>query len=133
MPQVNTLRRALAIWTLAAIAAACLVFARVIEARAHEAGASWRWLALIASVATTLPLMVLACVLVRGADEYWRHLLTTGAALAFAGMLVLYPAFYAAQEAGLAPETAFLPYLPTGCALWCIGSGIAWLAFRARR
>lgn len=133
MPQVMTLRRALRIWSLAAVAAACLVIAPMVQTRLLGAGAGVRWLAVVANVATTVPLVFLAGVLVRGADEYLRHLLTTGAALALAGMLVLYPAFYAAQEAGLAPDTAFLPYLPTGCALWIIGSGMAWLSFRARR
>src|SRR4029078_7476760 len=91
-----------------------------------------RRLAVLASIGTTVPVVLLAIVIVRSSAEYYRRLLTTGAGLACGGMVVLYPAFYAAQEAGLLAETRFLPYIPAACALWLLGTAGNWGANPAR-
>ena len=135
MPRLMTLRQAVTIWTLTALAVGCLLLGpRWAEHLLHAEAptTATRVLAVIASIMTTAPLVLLAIVMVRGADEYHRRLLSTGAALACGGMVVLYPAFYAAQEAGLIAETRFLPYLPTACGLWLVGAAIARLTSSVR-
>jgi len=135
MPRLMKLQEAVTVWVCTALAIGSqYLLPRWSEALLHTVAPTpaTRRLAVLASIGTTVPVVLLAIVIVRSSDEYHRRLLITGAGLACGGMVVLYPAFYAAQEAGLLAETRFLPYIPAACALWLLGTAGTWVATRAR-
>ena len=118
-----TLRQAVRIWAFTSVAVACLALGpRVTDALVRRPSGLARGLAVVATVLTTLPLILLAAYIVRSADEFSRRIWVTGAALGLGGMLLVYPAFFTLQEAGFVSESAWLPYLPTALALWLAGA-----------
>ena len=123
MAHVMTLRQAVRVWILAAIAVGCLALGpRATDALLRIASAPARGLAVVATVLTTLPLILLAAYILRRTDEFSRRIWVSGAALGLAAMLLVYPAFFTMQEAGFVSAAAWLPFLPTGLALWFTGA-----------
>jgi hypothetical protein len=91
-----------------------------------------RGLGVVIAVGSSLPYLALVYWLMGASDEYNRHILLVGTALAFILNLLAHLGLYALQEARFVDGRYFLTIWPTTVVVWLIGLTLATLYYRVR-
>ena len=135
MAKVIPLRQALIGWTVTIASVVWLLFAgRWSDALVHSShrSASTGWLAVGLAVLSVVPWIYCIAWAVAAADEYVRHIVLVGTALAFLIDLLAHIALNVMVDAQILPRDLYPPELVSAMASWVVSCGIAILYYRQR-
>ena len=135
MARVIPLRQALIGLLLMIASLVWLLFAgRWSEALLHSPGqsAGAGWLAVALAVLSVVPWLYCIAWSVAAGDEYVRHIVLVGTALAFVIDLLAHVALNTMVDARLVPRDLYPPEILFAIAAWLVGCALAILYYRQR-
>lgn len=135
MARMLSLTQALKVWSATIVAAILLIAGgRLSDMLIANPSASMttRWLGVAVAAGSVLPWAVITVWMFGTTDEFVRHIVLVGTAIAFVGAVVVHIAFVVMVDAHLVGPSSYLPELPTAMLLWVIGVGLATLYYRLR-
>jgi hypothetical protein len=135
MARMLSLTQALKVWGATIVSAALFIFGSQLSDRLianPAASPTIRWLAVAVAAGSIMPWALLTVWLFGTTDEFVRHIVLVGTAIAFVGDVVIHIAFSVMVDAHLTGPNTYLPELGVAMLLWLFGVGLATLYYRLR-
>jgi len=133
MAKVLTFNQALKLWVLAIVSAGLLYSGGYLSdwLISPPTASIWmRWLGVAVAVGSIVPWLFFIAWALSTADEYHRHVVLVGTAMAFVGELLAHIGFNVMQDARIVSWSTHLQEIPVAMILWVLG--IALSAFYQR-
>jgi hypothetical protein len=130
-----SLTQALKVWGATIVSAALFIFgSRLSDMLIANPAASpaVRWAAVAVAAGSILPWALLTMWLFGTTDEFVRHIVLVGTAIAFVSGVVVHIAYGVMVDAHLIGPNTYLPELGVAMLLWLFGVGLATLYYRLR-
>lgn len=135
MARMLSLTQALKVWGATIVAGALFIFGGPLSDMLianPSASPAMRWFAVVLAAGSILPWALITVWLFGTTDEFVRHIVLVGTAIAFVGDVVLHIAFGVMVDAHLTGPNTYLPELGVAMLLWLAGVGLATLYYRLR-
>jgi hypothetical protein len=132
--KVVSLNQALKLWGLA-IASAGLLYASgflVDHLTADGSSPALRWLGVGVAVGSIVPWVFFIWWTIAQLDEYHRHVVLVGSAIAFVGELLAHIGFNVMQDAHIVSWSMHVQEIPLAMAVWLLGIGASAFYHRLR-
>ena len=135
MARMLSLTQALKVWGATIVSAALFIFGGQLSDMLianPAASPAVRWFAVALAAGGILPWALLTAWLFGTTDEFVRHIVLVGTAIAFVGDVVVHIAYGVMVSAHLVGPNTYLPELGVAMLLWLFGVGLATLYYRLR-
>jgi len=132
---VVSLSQALKVWGLTILAVVLMLYGgRLSDSliASPTATAGLRWLGVVVAAACLLPWIAFVAWSLSMIDEYHRHVVLVGTAIAFVAELLVHVAFSVMRDARLVEPNTHLVELPVTMIIWIVGIAISWTYYRLR-